>query len=125
NGCDSNTAPDVEEGIQFLRLDPPFLNLPKNGDGISVTVFSSQPWEVASKDDWISVSQSTGENLESVVISAMVNESDSDRKGRATFKSGNRKVHLDVTQKGPIFSAVEENVREFMALHNIPSASIA
>lgn len=124
SGCNSQTTPEVEE-MQSLRLNPPYLELPNNGEGESVTVFSSQPWELMAKDDWIKASRNTGENLETVIISATVNESLSDREGRATFKSGNREIHLYVTQKAPVFSTIERNVRDFMALHNIPSASIA
>src|SRR5690606_12542270 len=124
NGCNSQTTPEVEE-TQLLRLNPPYLELPNNGEGESVTVFSSQPWELVAKDDWITASQSAGEHLASVIIAATVNESLSDREGRTTFKSGNREVHLYVTKKAPVFSTIERNVRDFMTLHNIPSASIA
>src|SRR5690606_9105576 len=62
---------------------------------------------------------------ESVVITATANESLAERETQIEFTTGNRKVQLDVMQKAPVFTTVEKNVLDFMALHKIPAASVA
>src|SRR5690606_30383876 len=122
-GCKSGElVPDVEEERHTLYLNPSYLTLENGKDSKTVTVFSSQPWALAIEADWLTASRNTGGNWESVVITATANESLAERETQIEFTTGNRKVQLDVMQKAPVFTTVEKNVLDFMALHKIPAA---
>ena len=105
--CSFETLTDEEvlqvikynEGIDF-ELSTSALTFTSEASSSTVTVSSSEnPWTATTQDDWITLSQSTGNTGETTITVSVSSSIFSDRTGTVSFTDGEETIYLTVNQK--------------------------
>ena len=82
----------------------------------SISISSNQSWTISSFESWLSLSQTSGTDDASVMVTVEENTSTSSRSGTITFKAGGKDYTVGITQDG----SPDPNSHEYVDL-GLPS----
>lgn len=90
----------TQEAKEFsISIEPKEIEFDAEGGEQTITVASSDKWELSTDYDWITTSTKSGENGSSVNINVGYTTSEEIRTGTVTFICGNKRAELTVTQQ--------------------------
>lgn len=108
--CCSKSETDKEEGGNYvLSIAPQNLKFPANDDSQNVIVASNGQWSLSGGDSWCTPSITSGGNGANVTFSVEKNMELQPRNTSFTFKLGNEKATLHVTQEAAPNSNISLN----------------
>lgn len=85
--------------ISGIELSTSALTFTSGASSSTVTVSSNNPWTATTQDDWITLSQLTGDTGETTITISVSSNIFSDRTGTVSFTDGEETIYLTVNQK--------------------------
>ena len=100
-----------------ISIEPTELTFGADGGDQTITVTSSDSWEVKGESDWCDISATTGKNGDKVTFSAaQYTNTEEARTATYTFVCGDKEAELKIEQEAKVYSiSVEPTELEFEA----------
>lgn len=96
--CDRNSDSFIELSIDNLQFD-------FDESTQKIVIHSSGTWTVASESEWIQISPLNGSDGDTVSVSVILNSDFANRTSIVTFRCGDAKENLEISQYGAIESS--------------------
>lgn len=81
-----------------LSVDPTSLSFEAKGGSKDIIITSNTSWKVSTSAEWFAVNQSSGEGNSTITITALENNTDSQRTATMVFTYGKKRQEINVTQ---------------------------
>ena len=100
-----------------ISIEPTELTFGADGGDQTITVTSSDSWEVKGKSDWCDISATTGKNGDKVTFSAaQYTNTEEARTATYTFVCGDKEAELKIEQEAKVYSiSVEPTELSFIS----------
>ncbi len=103
----------IQKGL-FLNTEETSLSFTSDSDAQQISIQSNTKWIISDAPEWISLSETAGEGMQTITATSSVNNSTTSRSGQITIK--HREVDLShsihITQSGKSFN-IEQTTLQF------------
>ena len=101
--------------VYSISVEPEELSFEVEGGEQTVTVTSSDEWEISEKPDWITLSEQYGETGAVITVSAEYNDEADVRSGEIVLSCGDKDAKVTVTQQSDNSPIIQFKDRYFLA----------